>query len=464
MRIGVGFVFCCSLAGVCNGQTILAILNGASYTTNVAPGTWVSIFGTQLAPGPLAAQFVPFPVRLNNVSVTIAGIAAPLSYVSPTQVNALVPFEAASLTGVQQATVPAIVTTPSGASPPFSLTLSRNAPAIFTKNSAGTGDALVFDQYFKPVSAVGTDAIVMYANGLGPTNPPASTGSLGAAAEPLNRVVDPLSVDIGQNPAVVIYAGLAPGMQGIYQLNLMPSPVLGNAFSLSVGNYTSKPVTVPVVAGTNVSNVTASIDGLYPASGAFAAQYGGGNATSGPITLSALLLAGTFTATFDILPAAKPFEVVAITTAQNSVGSVSADISIDPGNYSWQATYTVPAVSARTWDFLNAGFLVTDFTDGQPFPGNMVPMSRWDPVAVAAINILPQAMPSDTPGANTTYSTSGVLPTGRHFVMGAGVLPQLSNFGGFTDLLNVPGSDAATFQLFVDNLLVASKSIPFTVY
>ena len=160
-KIGA-FVFFWSLAGVCNGQTIQAIVNGASYTTSVAPGTWVAIFGTQLAPGPLAAQSAPLPVRLNNVSVTIAGIAAPLSYVSPTQINALVPFESSTLTGVQKTTVPAIVTTPSGVSSSFNLTLLRNAPAIFTRNSAGTGDALVFDSYFQPVSIVGTDAIVLY--------------------------------------------------------------------------------------------------------------------------------------------------------------------------------------------------------------------------------------------------------------------------------------------------------------
>jgi len=55
-------------------------------------------------------------------------------------------------------------------------------------------------------------------------------------------------------------------------------------------NYASNPVTVPVTAGTNVANPTGSIDGLYPASGAGAAQYGG-NPTGGPITISALLLA-----------------------------------------------------------------------------------------------------------------------------------------------------------------------------
>ena len=441
MKKVAGFLFLLSLAGVCSGQTILAVVNAASYTTNVAPGTYVAIFGTQLAPGPMGAPSVPLPLQLNNVSVTIGGKAAPLNYVSPYQVNALVPFEAASLSGTQKATVPVIVTTPSGASPAFNVTLSRNAPAIFTKNGAGTGNALVFDAFFQPVSAVGASVIVIYATGLGPTNPPASTGASGASSEPLNRVVDPLSVVLGQNNATVLYAGLAPGMQGVYQLNLAPNPALGNTLSLSQGNYQSNLVTVPMAGGTNVANVAGSIDGLYPASGAMATTYGGGKATSGPIGFSALLLAGTFTSSFDILPAAKPFQVVATVTAQNTTGSFRAVIGIDPGNNAWQATYTVPATPPRYWDFSTAGFTITDFySGGLPFPGNIIPMSRVDPIAAAVINMLPLATTSVATGANGTFSSSGTLPPDRHFMIGAGVLPQLSNFGGFTNLTHVSGN------------------------
>jgi uncharacterized protein (TIGR03437 family) len=465
MKKVAGFVFFLSLASVCSGQTILAVVNAASYTTSVAPGTYVAIFGTALAPGPMGAPSVPLPVQLNNVSVTIAGKAAPLNYVSPYQVNALVPFDAASLTGTQKATVPVVVTTPSGTSPAFNVTLTRNAPAIFTKNAAGTGDALVFDAYFQPVTAVGTGAIVIYATGLGPTNPPASTGNPGASAEPLNRVVDPLSVVLGQNTATILFAGLAPGMQGVYQLNLAPNPALGNTLSLSQGSYASNLVTVPVAGGTNVANATASIDGLYPASGPIAAQYGG-KATSGAIGLSALLLAGTFTSSFDILPTAKPFQVFATVTAPNSTGNVFAVIAIDAGNNTWQATYTVPATPSRFWDFSSASGwgIVMDFLSGYPFPGNVIPMSRVDPIAATAISILPQANSPVTTGANSAFFSSGTLPPDRHFMIGAGFLPQLSNFGGFTNLTHVSGDNSATFQLFVDNLLVASKSVPFTVY
>ena len=469
MKKLAGFVFFLSLASVCSGQTILAVVNAASYSTSVAPGTYVAIFGTALAPGPMGAPSVPLPLQLNNVSVTIAGKAAPLNYVSPNQVNALVPFEAASLTGTQKATVPVIVTTPSGASPAFNVTLTRNAPAIFTRNGAGTGDALVFDAYFQPVSAVGTGAIVIYATGLGPTNPPASTGAPGASSEPLNRVVDPLSVVLGQNNATVLYAGLAPGMQGVYQLNLAPNPALGNTLSLSQGNYQSNLVTVPVAGGTNVANMAGSIDGLYPASGAMATTYGGGKATSGPIGFSALLLAGTFTTSFDILPTGKPFQVFATVTVPNPTGNVFAVIAIDPGNNTWQATYAVPATPSRFWDFSNAfssagSGIVMDFLSGYPMPGNVIPMSRVDPIAATAISILPQANSPVTTGANSAFFSSGSLPPDHHFMIGGGFLPQLSNFGGFTNLTHVSGDNSATFQLFVDNLLVASKSVPFTVY
>jgi uncharacterized protein (TIGR03437 family) len=310
----------CSSALIVNsenalGQVIQTVLNAASYSQRVAPGTWVAIFGTQLAPVPVAAQSVPFPSQLGQVSVTVAGVAAPLSYVSASQINALVPFEAASLSGTQTITVPVVVKTPSGASPAYILTLSRDAPAIFTKNLSGTGNALVFDPFFNPVATVGTSSVVLYATGLGPTIPPASTNSLGAALEPLNRVQDQLNISIGQNPATVSYAGLAPNLQAIYQINVTPNPVLGNSLSVSAGAYTSDPVTLPVAAGTNVGNVTGSIDGLYPTS------------ASAPVTFSALLRAGTITTSFDILPGAQPFQIV----AQAAPGSgTSATISINP--------------------------------------------------------------------------------------------------------------------------------------
>src|ERR1051326_5576204 len=154
-------------ASSCWGQPVVqAVLNGASYSGNVAPGTCVAIFGSQLSPSTATAKSVPLLTKLNGVSVTIAGIAAPLFYVSPTQINALLPFEVAA-PQTTLTTVPVVVTTPAGSSAPLNLLLSRHSPGLFTQNGAGTGRALLFDANFKPVALLGSGAIVLYADGLG---------------------------------------------------------------------------------------------------------------------------------------------------------------------------------------------------------------------------------------------------------------------------------------------------------
>jgi hypothetical protein len=205
--------------------------------------------------------------------------------------------------------------------------------------------------------------------------------------------------------------------------------------------------------GPNVANVTGSIDGLYPASGAAAAA-NGGMSTSGPVTFSALLTAATYTAAFDILSGANPFVVQAMSPAG------SATININPAQNSWQATYTVPTVATRVGNFSAAGFTVTDFLSNLPFPGNQIPESRLDTVEVAAAGGLPVPTMTGTTGANGTWSASGTLPAGGHFTIGAGTNPP-ATFGGFINLTS-RGAQSAGFSLYVDGQLVASKQVPFT--
>lgn len=451
---GAAILLC---AGPGCGQTIQSVLNAASFTTNFAPGTWVAIFGTNLAPAAVAAQSAPFSTQLGGVSVTAAGLAARLSYVSASQINALIPFE---VPGSPYYAVPVVVTTPTGSSQPFHIVLWRSAPAIFTKDSSGTGAALAFDGSFNPLTTLGTAPLVLYATGLGPTDPPASTSSLGAGMEPLNRVQDHVAVAIGNSNATVLYAGLAPGLHGIYQLNVVPPPsILGNSLAIKVDGISGATLTLPVPAGTNVANVTGSIDGLYPAAGPIASQ----------LTFSALLMAGAISTTFDILPDAKPFRIVA--QASIAVASsiillnfappvATAVISIDPPQNSWQATCTVPTALTRQFNFSNAGFAVLSFPTNAPFPGDVVPASLNDPIAANAIARLPLPTSSPAIGANATFTASGSIPAGGHFTLPE----QVASFGGFFNLSPFDqGTGMATFQLYVDNLLVASKTAQFTV-
>jgi hypothetical protein len=225
----------------------------------------------------------------------------------------------------------------------------------------------------------------------------------------------------------------------------------GSNDSVNVAYGNTKAPNGPI--GPNVTNVTGSIDGLYPASGAVAA--GTGMSTAGPVTYSELLSAGTFTAAFDISPGASPFTVEAM-----SAGG-SAIININPAQNTWQATYTVPTAAARQGDFSGDGVVVADFLNGgRPFPNNVVPLSRLDPLAVAAAGVLPLPNAAATAGPNGTFSASGTLPAGGHFSIGAGTSPP-PVFGGFINLVT-RGAQSATFSLHVDGVLVASKQISFT--
>lgn len=276
------------------------------------------------------------------------------------------------------------------------------------------------------------------------------------------------------------FACAADGGQGTftipsYILSAIPATTTANGIIFVSPNPLSNQITIPGVdlayfadasndsvnvafgktkrSGPNVANLTGSIDGLYPASGAAAAQ-NGGMSTSGPISFSALLTAGTFTAAFDILPNANPFTVQAVCPAG------SATVQINPAQNSWQATYIVPTAAARTGNFSGDGFVVTDFLSGLPFPGNIIAPSRLDPLALSASSALALPNVAGPASANGTWSASGTLPADGHFVIGAGSNPP-PNFGGFINLTN-RGAQSTTFSLYVDGQLVVSKQIPFT--
>jgi uncharacterized protein (TIGR03437 family) len=79
----------------CSSALVLGAISAGEFgaLTSIAPGSWMEIYGCDLTPGVAAWNFQSptAPTSLDGVSVTIGGFSANLSYVSPTQVNALVP-------------------------------------------------------------------------------------------------------------------------------------------------------------------------------------------------------------------------------------------------------------------------------------------------------------------------------------------------------------------------------------
>jgi len=115
----------------CAGQQVspLGIVNAASYKSiSMASGSLATVFGTNLSSTTAQASLTPYPTMLGGLTVSLSGEACPLFYVSPTQVNFLVPSDLPPgryLLSVGSATADALVTNVS--------------PGIFTLNGNGTG-------------------------------------------------------------------------------------------------------------------------------------------------------------------------------------------------------------------------------------------------------------------------------------------------------------------------------------
>jgi uncharacterized protein (TIGR03437 family) len=224
-----------------------SVVNAASLSgTILAPGSIVSLFGDRFASGLVVSSTPALPTSLSNVSVTFNGIAAPLYFVSPKQINAQVPI------GITGSTVQVQVRASNGQSDIRTLSGGIYSPAIYTLTQSGSGQAIVtFADTSTLVAPRGAtpdsrparagDIVTIYANGLGPVTPAIESGvnSCGGTCAPdfsnftLRRVTTMPVVEIGgvrvpdEN---ILFAGLAPQFVGLYQINLrLPTGIAASA-------------------------------------------------------------------------------------------------------------------------------------------------------------------------------------------------------------------------------------------
>jgi uncharacterized protein (TIGR03437 family) len=194
---------------------------------SIAPGEIVTLYGSAMGPNQLV-KAAPgsdglYDGQLAGTSLTVNGIPAPLIYTSATQVAAIVPY------GITDSIAQIIATYQGQVSGALSVAVAASAPAIFTADSSGMGQAAAVNQDYSINSAaqpahVG-DVITLFATGEGLTSPAGVDGK--PAAQPLPRPVLPVTVTIGGQTAQVQYAGGAPGeVAGVMQVNVtIPSGV-----------------------------------------------------------------------------------------------------------------------------------------------------------------------------------------------------------------------------------------------
>jgi uncharacterized protein (TIGR03437 family) len=196
---------------------ISAITNAADFTTKIGSGGLVSVFGTNLAPGTAGAVDSPLPRKLGNVCLLVNGEPVPLVYVSPTQINAQLAFSnlGPSNTAVHSST---------GVSDIFVTQVDPSAPAVFSVTGPdSTQFAAIFRSENNKLATLSNplrqnEVAIIYATGLGQVTPLAVPG-VAATVAPLQVLGEPPAVRFGGVQADIIYAGLAPGFVGLYQIN-----------------------------------------------------------------------------------------------------------------------------------------------------------------------------------------------------------------------------------------------------
>lgn len=197
------------------------VVNGASYQPAIAPNTWVTITGANLSGTERLwnnGDFVngALPTDVDSVGVTVNGTYAYVEYVSPTQLNVLMPVSLAS--GQAQ-----VQTFNFGlASAVVNVQVQDVAPAFFLqpdgKHIAAThadGSLIAPAGTARASPAAPGETIVLYGTGFGVTNPATPEGMLITTALPLATTP---TITIGSTAAQVAFAGLT--YAGLYQINV----------------------------------------------------------------------------------------------------------------------------------------------------------------------------------------------------------------------------------------------------
>lgn len=211
------------------GQTKMAadpgLVDAASQEPRIAPGKYATIYGENLAHCRASASQLPLPDSLCGTTVKVNGSNVRLSYVSPSQINLLVPQALSSREPAQ-----VVLKRGEGAGDTDTLTvpmeaLTSLAPALFSYLlEDGVPRAIVqfpggdLNGPARPMKP--GEAGTLYVNGLGPVSPSVEDG-FPASGETLSYAQGQVRVLINDRPQVVLYAGLVPSLAGLYQVNFV---------------------------------------------------------------------------------------------------------------------------------------------------------------------------------------------------------------------------------------------------
>ncbi len=223
----------------------------------VAPGGIVALFGEQLTTGTAKqAASLPLGTSLGGASVFVNNQSAPVYFVSAGQIDFLIPY------GAQPGNATVRVDRDGQTGNSVSLKIVATAPRLLRLGIGNYPNAVLSDAVTYPIpvtpgipsrpAKAGVDVVVFYALGLGQTSPPAADGQAAVAAQ----VATPTMVfgeSVLPNSGVTttpFYAGLTPGLVGLYQINVTvpANATTGNAVPvyLNMNGVVSNKVTIAI--------------------------------------------------------------------------------------------------------------------------------------------------------------------------------------------------------------------------
>lgn len=201
-----------------------SVVHGASFQKGAfAPNTFISIFGENLAWSTLSVSAAnleanTLPTSLGRVQVLIGPTLGFLVFVSPGQINVLIDNR------LTPGTYPLRVLRDALAGPKAEITIAGTAPGLFAIADGAPvvtrpdGSLVTAETPAKPGQIV-----ILWATGLGPTLPSLRPGELPRGAAPLDQKI-PFEVRLNEVPIPaghILYAGVAPGFAGLYQINVL---------------------------------------------------------------------------------------------------------------------------------------------------------------------------------------------------------------------------------------------------
>lgn len=237
------------LGSIQAAPTITTIGNAAAAQPGIAPGAYISIFGADLSPVTRNWTFSDFsgtslPKSLSGVSVTVDGKAAYVYYISPKQIDVLVPAD--TTTGP----VPVVVTSNGLVSNSMTATMQTVSPAFFlykdNKSIAAlhagggiVGATTLYTGLSTP--ALPGETISLFGNGFGPTTPAPADGTVISVALPCATTP---TVSVGGANAPVSYCALVDSGLYVVNVTIPPGTAAGDATTtITFGSVTSTAVT-----------------------------------------------------------------------------------------------------------------------------------------------------------------------------------------------------------------------------